>query len=220
MGLAAALQTRPAVVGSQVRRAEAGVHLRLTGVAARKDGHVIFTALIYVVFAALLVGAAVIDLRTLRIPNALVASAALLWMAWRLGLALGGVLIGTDFVTALLAPAPFKGVSLSDGIVGSVALGGGLLLITTLYEAVTKKRAMGGGDIKLLAVVGLFLGLERGVICLLVACVACVATALILPRTRWGGKDLAEREGLYPIMRELPFGPSIAVGAAFSLMVP
>lgn len=189
-------------------------------VAMRKGGHVIFTAFIYLAFAALLVGAAVVDLRMLRIPNALVVSLALLWVAWRGGLALGGMLVGTDFVTALLAPAPFKGVSLPDGIVGAVALGGGLLLVTTLYEAATKTRAMGGGDIKLLAVVGLFLGLERGVVCLLVACVASVLMALILPRTRWGGKDLAEQEGFYPIMRELPFGPSIAAGAAFSLMIP
>ena len=180
----------------------------------------IFTALIYVAFAALLVAAAVSDLQTLRIPNALVGAMAALWAAWRLGLALGGVIVGADFVTALVAPAPFRGVSLASGIVGAVALGGGLLLVTAVYEAVTKKRAMGGGDIKLLGVVGLFLGLERGVVCLLAACAASLALALVLPHTRWADKDLAVTEFGYPIMREVPFGPAITVGAAFALMIP
>ena len=54
-------------------------------------------------------------------------------------------------------------------------LGGGLLVLTTVYELVRRKEAFGGGDIKLMAVLGLFLGLERGVICLLTACVLSVA---------------------------------------------
>lgn len=180
----------------------------------------VFTALIYLAFAALLVTAAVIDLRTLRIPNQLVGGLAGLWLAWRLGLGVGGALVGTDFVTACIAPAPFRGVSLADGIVGAVALGGGLLLVTAVYEALSKKRAMGGGDIKLLAVVGLFLGLERGVLCLLAACVVFLLSALVLPRTRWGEKRLAVTEFGYPILRELPFGPAIALGSAVALFVP
>ena len=56
-----------------------------------------------------------------------------------------------------------------------MVLGGGLLVLTTVYELVRRKEAFGGGDIKLMAVLGLFLGLERGVICLLTACVLSVA---------------------------------------------
>lgn len=186
----------------------------------RKEVCVIFTAFIYLAFAALLVAAAVIDLRTLRIPNYLVAALAGLWVVWRLGLAIGGVLVGTDFVTALIAPSAFRGVSLADGIVGAVALGGGLLLVATVYEAVTKKRAMGGGDIKLLTIVGLFLGLEHGFLCLLAACLASLLIALILPHTPWDEKDLATSESGYPIMREVPFAPAIAIGAAVALMFP
>ncbi|WP_165052594.1 MULTISPECIES: prepilin peptidase [unclassified Adlercreutzia] len=180
----------------------------------------IFTALIYLAFAALLVMAAVIDMRTLRIPNQLVLGLAGLWLVWRLGLGIGGVIVGTDFVTALIAPAPFRGVSLAGGIVGAVALGGALLLVTVVYEAVSKKRAMGAGDIKLLTMVGLFLGLERGVLCLLAACAAFLLSALVLPHTRWGEKNLAAAESGYPILREFPFGPAIALGSALALFVP
>lgn len=59
-----------------------------------------------------------------------------------------------------------------------VVLGGGLLVLTTLYELIRRKEAFGGGDIKLMAVLGLFLGLERGVVCLLTACLLSVAYVL------------------------------------------
>ena len=93
------------------------------------------------------------------------------------------------------------------------------MFVTAVYEAVTKKRAMGGGDIKLLAVVGLFLGLERGVVCLFAACVVSLVFAIVLPHTRWGEKDLTTIESGYPVLRDLPFGPPIAIGAAVALML-
>ena len=176
------------------------------------------SAVIYLLFAALLVAAAVIDLRTLRIPNLIIAGLALLWIAWRVALGFGGMFAGTDFLTSFVAPDPFKRVSFATGVIGAIALGGGLLVVTAVYEAVTKKRAMGGGDIKLLVMVGLFLGLERGVACLLVACVVSLLLALILPRVQWGDRSMTTENG-YPILRELPFGPSIAIGAAFALFV-
>ena len=45
-------------------------------------------------------------------------------------------------------------------------------------ELIRRKEAFGGGDIKLMAVLGLFLGLERGVVCLLTACLLSVAYVL------------------------------------------
>lgn len=179
----------------------------------------IFSALAYLIFAGLLVAAAVVDAKTLRIPNALVLGMLGLWLAWRVSLGFGGTLVGTDFVTAFIAPAPFKGVSFANGIIGSVALGGGLLVVTAVYEAIAKKRAMGGGDIKLLAAVGLFLGLERGMVCLVVACAVSLVFAIVLPHTRWGEKGLTTIESGYPVLRDVPFGPPIAIGAAVALVL-
>lgn len=70
------------------------------------------------------------------------------------------------------------GISFASGLLGAVVLGGGLLVLTTLYELIRRKEAFGGGDIKLMAVLGLFLGLERGVVCLLTACLLSVAYVL------------------------------------------
>lgn len=91
------------------------------------------------------------------------------------------------FAAEFLGPAPdvlvppgleIGGISFASGLLGAVVLGGGLLVLTTLYELIRRKEAFGGGDIKLMAVLGLFLGLERGVVCLLTACLLSVAYVL------------------------------------------
>ena len=99
----------------------------------------IITLVTYALVLGLLAVVSVIDVRSRRVPNVLAGALGLLWVAWR------------------------------------VVLGGGLLVLTTVYELVRRKEAFGGGDIKLMAVLGLFLGLERGVVCLLTACVLSVA---------------------------------------------
>lgn len=177
----------------------------------------ILTVTVYLAFAVLLVAAAAIDVGTLRIPNVLIAALVALWVVWRVALGVGGTLVGTDFITSAVAPAPFKGVSLANGIMGAVALGGGMLVATAMYEAITKRRAMGGGDIKLLLAIGLFLGLERSVLCLLVACAVSVLTAVLLPRVRWGDKSMVSEAGKPVVLRSVPFGPALAIGSAAAL---
>ena len=58
---------------------------------------------------------------------------------------------------------------------------------------------MGGGDIKLLFLTGLFLGWKRNLLCLVAACVIGIVWGL-LQKKRDGGEDI-------------PWGPSIALGA-------
>ena len=123
----------------------------------------------------LLAWASAIDLRERRIPNKLVAAMAVLWLAVRVLLAAmavaccaagfgSGVQIGGAAVVASAATMrmiPF-GLTLGDGLVGALVLGGGSLAASIAFEHLAKRPSMGGGDIKLLAVVGLFLGWERG----------------------------------------------------------
>ena len=45
-----------------------------------------------------------------------------------------------------------------NSLIGIVAGGGSLLLVAYGYQLLTKKEGMGGGDIKLLAMMGAFLG--------------------------------------------------------------
>ena len=52
---------------------------------------------------------------------------------------------------------------------------------------------MGGGDIKLLFLTGLFLGWQRNILCLLIACVLGIVFAFIFPEKRTTGDGAGGR---------------------------
>lgn len=148
----------------------------------------VITLVAYGLVVALLGMVAVIDGRTRRIPNALSGALVVLWVLWRFVLGLAGHYMGLGFKAEVLGPAPdvvvppgleIGGISFASGILGAVILGGGLLVLTTLYELATRKESFGGGDIKLMAALGLFLGVERGLVCLLAACVFSLVYAAV-----------------------------------------
>ncbi len=177
----------------------------------------LLTACVYAAFMILLLVATVIDLRTLRIPDPIIVALFVVWLAWRVIVYLAGI---------TTAPVTF-----SQGVMGAILLGGGLLLVTAAYEALTHKRAMGGGDIKLLAAVGLYLGIEAGLLSLLVACLVSLLLSFALPRLGWkvprSEEELAtsndvDGDGIpdpaRPILlKDIPFGPAIMCGAAAAL---
>lgn len=145
----------------------------------------------YGLVVLLLLAATVTDVRTRRIPNLVPLAIVALWGLWRIVLGLAGMHTGLGFVEEMFAPAPdvtvppgleIGGITVASGILGAVVLGGGLLVLTVGYEAFTHKQAFGGGDIKLMAALGLFLGLERGIVCLMVACVCSLVYAVIARR--------------------------------------
>lgn len=76
-------------------------------------------------------------------------------------------------VGSLFAPLVGAGwiAGLVDGLAGGLLVGGGILLFSLVFDAVTGKTSLGGGDVKLLFVVGLFLGAALSLLNLLVACV-------------------------------------------------
>ena len=149
----------------------------------------------YGLVVLLLVAATVTDVRARRIPNLVPLAIVALWGLWRIVLGFAGMHTGLGFVEEMFAPAPdvtvppgleIGGITVASGILGAVVLGGGLLVLTVGYEAFTHKQAFGGGDIKLMAALGLFLGLERGIVCLMVACVCSLVYAVIARRIAKG----------------------------------
>ena len=174
----------------------------------------------FALFLVLLAWASAIDLRERRIPNKLVAAMAVLWLAVRVLLAAmaaaccaagfgSGAQIGD---AALVASAPTMrvspfGLTLGDGLVGALVLGGGSLAVSIAFERLAQRPSMGGGDIKLLAVVGLFLGWERGLWCLFAACLV-VLVMQMASRFREGGKGIGPQT--------FPFAPAILVGVVIA----
>ena len=84
-----------------------------------------------------------------------------------------------------------------DGALGGVTVAGGLLLLSLYMDKRMQRETLGGGDIKLLFLTGLFFGWKGNLLCLVLACVAGIV---------WGlaGKRRGEA---------IPWGPSIAIGA-------
>ena len=174
----------------------------------------------FALFLVLLAWASTIDLRERRIPNKLVAAMAVLWLAVRVLLAAMAAAccaagFGVDAQigdAALVASAammrmiPF-GLTLGDGLVGALVLGGGSLAVSIAFERLAQRPSMGGGDIKLLAVVGLFLGWERGLWCLFSACPV-VLVMQVVSRFREGGKGIGSQT--------FPFAPAILVGVVIA----
>lgn len=170
----------------------------------------------FALFLVLLAWASAIDLRERRIPNKLVAAMAVLWLGARVVLVAAAAVccagaFGVDTQmgnaasvasTTMMRMIPF-GLTLGDGLVGALVLGGGSLAASIAFERLAQRPSMGGGDIKLLAVVGLFLGWERGLWCLFAACLV-VLVMQMASRFREGGKGIASQT--------FPFAPAILVG--------
>lgn len=88
-----------------------------------------------------------------------------------------------------------------------ILVGGGTLYIFALgYQFLTKKEGMGGGDIKLLAMIGAFLGWKGALATLILGAFAGSVIGIIL--IIFKGKDLK-----YAI----PFGPFLSAGAFCTL---
>jgi leader peptidase (prepilin peptidase) / N-methyltransferase len=110
-------------------------------------------------------------------------------------------------VVGLLLSAIGYGPALLDSVAG-VLVGGGLLYAVAVgYHALTGREGMGGGDIKLLAMIGAFLGWTNALVTLVLGSLggALIGIGLILVR----GAD-----SRVPI----PFGPFLALGALCALL--
>lgn len=151
--------------------------------------------LIYFVFISSLIIITFIDIEYQIIPNSIT---------------FPGILIALVFGSTIL-PDPFSRgelLGLKASIIGAL-LGGGLFYIVgVLGTAVFKKDAMGGGDIKMMAMVGGFLGWKGVMLTTFLGSLSgsVIGIFLILLKgKKWGSK--------------IPFGPYLAFGAILSLML-
>ncbi|MFM9326746.1 prepilin peptidase [Paenibacillus mesotrionivorans] len=92
--------------------------------------------------------------------------------------------------------------------VGGFFLGGGLLyLAAVLGEWLLKKEAMGGGDIKLLAMLGIYIGMKGVLLTIFLGSVIGLIIILILLLT-----------GVMKNDQPIPFGPFLAIGACVAYL--
>jgi leader peptidase (prepilin peptidase)/N-methyltransferase len=134
-----------------------------------------------IAFLTLLLAIAVTDARSYIIPDEL---------------SLGGAVLGVAL--AALPGDP----SMPDAVIGAVAGGGVLWLVAIFGTWALRKEAMGGGDIKMMTMIGAFLGWKGALLTVFLAALA--GTLVFVP--------LALRS-----QKLVPFGLFLALGAALAL---
>lgn len=140
-------------------------------------------ALILFALGFILTAIALIDFRTMTIPNGLI--------LWILPLAAGQALLSGDW-------------DLTGRVIGALIVS--LPMYLSLYVL---EDAFGGGDIKLFAALGLFLGWQKTLLTLFIASISAAAIGLAAARAK--GEKTAGKE--------IPFGPFIAAGAFLSALL-
>lgn len=101
-------------------------------------------------------------------------------------------------------------VSYTASLLGILIGGGTLYLIAWGYHLLTKKEGMGGGDIKLLAMIGAFIGWQGVLFTIFVASAVGTLSGVLVMLSQKKGLKLA-----------IPFGPFLSIGAiAYVFMGP
>ena len=110
--------------------------------------------------------------------------------------------IGLGLLGSLIIPH----ISFFNSLIGMILGGGSLFLVATLYQWFFKREGMGGGDVKLLAMIGAFLGWKAVILTILLSSLIGSVTGIAIMAFK--GKDFK-----YAI----PFGPFLSLGAVLSL---
>lgn len=140
--------------------------------------------LIYALFFSALVVITFIDLDIQIIPDVI---------------SLPGIVIG-------LAVSYWLPQGFVSSLIGLLVGGGFFWLVAEVGTRVLKQEAMGGGDIKLIAMVGAFLGWHNVLLTIFLASLAGAAVGLLFMVLKgWGRRT------------PIPFGPFLALGAVLAL---
>jgi len=110
--------------------------------------------------------------------------------------------IGVGLISALVLPR----ITFFDSLIGILLGGGSLFFVATLYQWLFKREGMGGGDIKLLGMIGAFLGWKAVILTIFLSSLLGSITGIAI--IAFKGKDFK-----YAI----PFGPFLSLAAAISL---
>jgi leader peptidase (prepilin peptidase)/N-methyltransferase len=140
---------------------------------------------VYFSFTAALVVITMIDLHHQIIPDVI---------------SLPGIGVGL-LASWILPPA-----SVVNALLGVLLGGGSLFLVATFYQWLFKREGMGGGDVKLLAMIGAFLGWKAVILTILLS--SLIGSVVGIAVMIWKGRDFK-----YAI----PFGPFLSLGAVISL---
>ena len=157
----------------------------------------------YAAFELVLSAASLSDLRTRTIPNVCIVLCIAIRLAYFVILGVQGsfdVIDGAFYV--------------ASGV-GMYAL---LLVFTMVFEQRSGRQGMGGGDLKLLGLGGLYFGFEAGLGIIFISCLMALGASALSAqdeshRPAWARKDETIR-----LSRTLPFGPAISIACLIVIL--
>lgn len=174
----------------------------LFGLVAWRYGFTL-SALKWVIFESLLVALFWIDLEERLLPDELTLGGSLAGLLLAVWVPVPGIL-------GYMSPVQ-SGIllSLGNAALAAIVLAGALWTIRALYEKVRHREGVGLGDVKLLLLLGIFLGLRNGISGLLIGSVAGTVIGLFF-------LIVARKD---PSTYELPYGTFLCAGAALVPLV-
>lgn len=173
-----------------------------------------------IAFASVLLVLSLTDLDDYIIPNATIVAAILIRVAYLVAVGATG---GGNTLELL-----------RDAAIGGVAVAVPVLLLALVMDHVLGRESLGGGDVKLLFVAGMYFGWQQCLFLIVVACVLGLvfsllgqrgATAPVDPAAQAvsadaANADVTDGESEPPAnARLIPFGPSIAVACWITMLV-
>jgi len=164
------------------------------------------------VFIAIMIALVFIDAEHMILPNAITYPGIIFALAARIAVPyLAGAPHFDDLPSLIHGPLPGQPlwlVSLAGAVIGAIAGGGSLWLMGFLWEKMRGVEAMGLGDVKMMFMVGAYLGWRLTVLTIFIAVLtgSLFGIAMMLRR---GGRNL---------QMMLPFGIFLGIGAVISLL--
>ncbi len=156
-----------------------------------------------VVLFCILFALSMVDFEIYEIPDRFIVAGIVWWLAssWLEGrrLNLMGLTVSTLEAGERLSLAQW-GTNLLAGLIGGLAIGGGMLVLSLLFDHILGKESMGGGDIKLFFMTSLYMGTMLGLFSLILSCVVGLVIAAVMKQ------------------KKVPFGPAISLACFISLL--
>jgi leader peptidase (prepilin peptidase)/N-methyltransferase len=176
-------------------------------------GGMTFTIIFDLIFVSALISLIFIDAEHMLLPNAITYPGIVFAIIARLALPyLVGPYAFDDLPSLWYGPLsawPLWAVSLVGAVLGALAGGGTLWLVGWLWERVRGVEAMGLGDVKMMFMVGAYLGWRLTILTIF----AGVLTGSII------GVGVMMRRGEKDMQMQLPFGIFLGIGSVFALLI-
>lgn len=162
-----------------------------------------------IIFLWILVALAVIDAEHLWLPDRLTFLG--IALGFVLACARGGIFASMAFGGGFDEWRHFVSLFIFYWFIGAVACAGGIVVIRWIYIVIRGQEGIGMGDVKLVAMIGGWLGVRSTVLAFGIAVIVGALFALVtraLPSSRSGNKPWR--------LQKLPFGTFLSIGAAVS----